>query len=382
MMHQDRNDFILRLSLIPGIGPATIATLIKNKPAHVSWQEICSYDSAMLQSVIGISASFAQRIVQGLADTVSYKKEKQLALDHNIDIITCFDQSYPQALRSVYVPPAVLYVQGTLLETDACIAVIGSRAADTYAKNVMMQLLPPLIEHQWIIVSGGALGADSMAHRIALECGGITYAVLGSGLLKPYPEQNKTLFNEIIARNGCLISPFPLTMQALPGNFPARNRIIAGLSKGCVVVQAAEKSGTRITAQYALEQGAEVFAVPGAIDDPLSAGCHALIQQGAHLVHTAQDILNVIGKPVAALPAQSLSSPKKSRPVVENVLDGNVQLSDPIVLIKQLCSKPCSIDELMHHTQKPLEEIHTLLLHMQLEGIIHQNFAGMWQKNI
>jgi Predicted Rossmann fold nucleotide-binding protein involved in DNA uptake len=148
-----------------------------------------------------------------------------------------------------------------------------------------------MVENGWVIVSGGAIGADSMAHAKTVACGGRTMAIIGSGLLNPYPSSNEKLFNDILASGGLILSPFGMQTVARPGNFPARNRVIAGLSLGCVVVQAAKKSGASITAQLALDNGREVFAVPGLFHDELSIGCHALIQQGAKIISDAYDIL-------------------------------------------------------------------------------------------
>ena len=147
-------------------------------------------------------------------------------------------------------------------EHDACIAVVGSRSGTAYGKRAIQALIPPLVAQQWHIVSGGAMGIDAFAHQATLQAGGTTIAVLGSGLLQWYPAEHRRLFTEILEKNGTLLSAFPMNMEPLQGNFPARNRIIAGLSRACVVVQAAQKSGASITAKFALEQGREVFAVP------------------------------------------------------------------------------------------------------------------------
>ena len=155
--------------------------------------------------------------------------------------------------------------------------------------------IPELVHNGCSIVSGGALGIDGLAHRATLEAQGVTVAVLGSGLLKPYPAAHKTLFKKIIECRGALVSCFPLLTEPKPALFPARNRIIAGLSRGCLVVQAGIPSGALITAQYAVDEGREVFAVPGSLDNPLSVGCHRLISQGATLVTSASDILASFG---------------------------------------------------------------------------------------
>ncbi|MGE0206491.1 MAG: DNA-processing protein DprA, partial [Candidatus Babeliales bacterium] len=243
-------------------------------------------------------------------------------------------------------------------------------AADDYAHEAIKAIVPSLVAHGWTIVSGGALGADTMAHEAALSSKGITVAVLGSGLLRPYPTKNKSLFQTIYTEGGAVVSPFPLLSDPLPGNFPARNRIISGLSRGCLVVQAAEKSGASITAHCALDQGRDVFAVPGLLNNPLSHGCHRLIQQGAKLVTSAQDILVEYGQDEVQEVSEQLSlvSPELESP----------QPLTPEGLLIQSCKKPKAIDELVQLTGKSLHEVQESLFNLQLEGVITQDFAGLW----
>ena len=267
-----------------------------------------------------------------------------------------------------------MYWQGCRLdETHKHIAVVGSRNANHYGQRVINSLVPELVAHNFVIVSGGALGADSMAHRAALDAGGKTIVVLGSGLLQSYPATNVRLFETIINQGGTILSSFSLNRTAIPGNFPARNRIIAGLSHGCIVVQAAQKSGARITAQFALDQGREVFAVPGPVDDELSLGCHALIQDGAKLVNSVDDILQEFGQ--MTVKKGDYQTKIKTLTVPQTAV---TNLSEVQIKIVQSCRQPCSLDGLMQKTNLPLSTLQAELFDLQLAGKMQQDFTGMW----
>ena len=263
---------ILHLSLIQGVGPGRVNRLINN----FDKDQLCQIYHFSVSDLIhrcGFTERQAELLHGGLQDERVLEDEIQLIEKHNVQVLTITDKGYPYLLKQIHLPPTLIYVKGSLGVQEKSLAIIGSRKAHRYAENIINDLMPALIAHEWTIVSGGALGADTMAHRAALQNNGKTVAVLGSGLLIPYPSRNVHLFEKIIESGGAVVSPFPLMMDAIPGNFPARNRIISGLSRGCLVVQAAKRSGASITASFALEQGREVFAVPGSITDELSAGC-------------------------------------------------------------------------------------------------------------
>ena len=307
------------------------------------------------------------------------ERELLLIEKHKIHWITHLDETYPQLLKNIHIPPTVLYWQGTLPAGQNAIAIVGARAANAYGKQVIEQLVPPLVAHNWVIVSGGALGADTMAHQATLKAQGITVAVLGSGLLQPYPPENIRLFETIIQNGGAVVSPFPLLMEPLPGNFPARNRVIAGLSRGCIVIQAATKSGARITADYCLSQGRDVFAIPGSIYDPLSVGCHALIKQGATVITKAEDILAEYGQEIQ--PQDSLVAVAKQAilPIFKPVEPVNDTSIEGIMV--RACQNPCAVDELLELTGLPLIQITKLLFDLQLKGLLSQNMSGLWENN-
>lgn len=208
------------------------------------------------------------------------------------EIVTIFDKTYPSLLRYIYDPPLVLYCQGNqkLLQLEPSISVIGTRKASQEAPQKLHFILAPLIHKDWSIVSGLAYGIDYYAHEMTLKYDGKTIAVLGSGFNHLYPTKHEAIFRQI-AQKGLVVTEYPPHVQAKKHHFPERNRIISGLTKATLVIEATEKSGTNITVEHALEQGKEVYAVPGSILNANTIGCHRLIQDGAKLVMNANDIL-------------------------------------------------------------------------------------------
>jgi DNA processing protein len=340
---------LLHLSLIPKIGPATILKIIEGLRTGVAPK---------------FSKTVQNRINSGLANKTILEEERAIIKKYNITVIDILDDYYPEPLKNIYHPPIVLYIKGKNLKPHVKrIAIVGSRNANEYAKKAIEKIVPPLVKSGFEIVSGGALGVDTMAHKITLECGGITHVVFGSGLTHPYPSQNKEFFRKVVKSGGTLISPFPLRTTPSRGTFPARNRVVAGLAQGCIVIQAAKKSGALITAQFALDQGKQVFALPGPIDDERSAGCHRLIQDGAKLVFCADDIFEEFG-------ISDFRSPLEQEKSIEERPDS------PIIA---LLTSPHSIDELVTKTNLSVAELQQKLFELQLEGKVTQNFAGLWQ---
>jgi DNA processing protein len=385
-------EFILHLTLIENIGPAIIQKIRERSDISVS--DLYSFSQADWIHVFGFSEGASEKLADGLASTKILEEELALIEEHNVDWLTFEDETYPQLLKQIYLPPAVLYIMGGSLqsyEKQKLLAVVGARKADNYGQRVVNTLISDLVAAQYIIVSGGALGIDAMAHAATLQNGGTTIAVLGSGLLHLYPSSNKKLFASIIEHGGALVSSFPLRMQALPGNFPARNRIVTGLSRGCLVVQAAQKSGALISADYAMEQGREVFAVPGPIGDELSAGCNALIQKGAKLVTCSADILEEFGdrvivdnqviqekvKQLSLELAVAEISPKWG-PQLKQSEDWGKNYSAEQKIIIMACKKPISFDDIINSTQLSSELLQSELFNLQLDGIVSQDFTGMW----
>lgn len=394
---QTPRETILHLSLIPGIGPASVDALVRKESESFSLNDIYEYSIDELVKKVGLSAKTAELICIGLRDRKMLDGQLQLIEKHQIQWLTLRDSDYPELLSQVHLPPPIIYVRGSLAAChQKAVAFVGSRAANAYGRRVVEALVPELVAHGFAIVSGGALGIDTFAHQAAMHAGGQTVVVLGSGLLKPYPWSNKKLFDAVVATGGCIVSSFPLAMEALPGHFPARNRIISGLAKGSVVVQAAAKSGALITASYALNQGREVFAVPGSIDDPLTAGCHELIRQGATLVSSAREILESFGYVFEQEKDDKKSAKRTS---VDLHLQTSVLQAQPLVTHEQQaiaptlpadatpedkivfsCAQPMSFDELLNVSGLNFVELQSLLFDLQLEQKITQNGAGLWER--
>ena len=389
-MNTKNKQILLHLSLIRGIGPASVLKIIKKlfedsfvdqknpqiQNLSFDLQKLYQYKVNDFVQIFDLQQKMAQVLFDGLQDKTYLEKELNLIEKYQIDLLTFLDEEYPQNLKEIYSPPIVLYCKGARLASEKNIAIVGARKADDYARQAIDKLVPILVEKNYTIISGGALGADSMAHQATLDAKGKTVAVLGSGLLNFYPHSNKNLFREIVKNGGTLVSPFPLMAPPEKGNFPARNRVIAGLSSGCLVVQAAQKSGALITAHIALNEGRQVFAVPGSIYDELSLGCHDLIKQGAKLVNSIDDILEEFSpessKEVLNPSVQSLSKGTNGQ-------NKNKEFSKEDSIL-EILKKPSSIDEISCKVGLNLVVLQDKLFDLQLEGKIKQNFTGYWEK--
>lgn len=283
----------------------------------------------------------------------------------NIKIITINDLAYPKLLKQIYDPPVLLYLKGELKpEDEFSLGVVGSRKFTFYGKQATEKIVADIVRFGLAIVSGLALGIDALAHSKAVDTGGRTIAVLGSGLDKQsiYPADNRYIADKIISSGGAIISEFPPGSQPLKHHFPQRNRIIAGLSLGVLVVEAAEKSGALITARHALEQNREVFAVPGNIYSPVSVGPNRLIQMGAKAVTCAKDIIDTLDLADAAVQIEV----KKIIPESE----------EEKIVCSYLTHDPIYIDELIHLTNLDINIMNSTLAIMELKGMV-RNIGGM-----
>jgi DNA processing protein len=288
----------LALALVPELGPRRTAMLLAHfgSPAAVRRATV-----SQLQEVPGIGSVLAERFVRALPQ-IDLKSELQLLDKHGVSLIPLGSPNYPVTLARIDDPPPLLYFRGSLADTDRrAVAIVGSRHCTGYGKRVAERLAGGLARAGITVISGLARGIDGAAHRGALDAGGRTIAVLAGGLSRIYPPEHADLAGAI-ERNGCLLTETPMTVQPQPGMFPARNRIITGLSQAVVIVEAGERSGALISAQHAAEQGREVFAVPGQVDSPASNGTLQLLREGARLIRSVDDILEDLAgiAPVAA----------------------------------------------------------------------------------
>jgi DNA processing protein len=367
-MQHTIQEILLHLSLIPALHPK-IAHELFAMPASNSLHDIYDFSVSDFEKH-GVATKYAQRLVQGLQDKAVLEQELDLIKQHQVKLVTIACDQYPALLRQIHVPPVVLYCQGdvSLLAHQKNIACVGARKAHAYAYDVIKHLICPMIQDNWCIVSGGALGADTYAHQIALDYAGKTIVVVGSGLCHQYPSSNKALFEKIIAAGGLIVSSFAMATMPEPWCFPQRNRLISGLSQGCVVIQAAQRSGALITAHAALEQGREVFAVPGSIFDPLSAGCHELIAQGAKLVTCTQDIFDELGV-VANL--DQIAQQSVFQPPLHDELSTQILAT---------CTSAISADYLVSKLNVDIMALQNKLFDLSLEGKIEQDAMGFWKR--
>jgi DNA processing protein len=288
----------LRLCLIPGVGPRTRKALLER---FGTARAALAAAPSELRDVYGVGPKLVQKIAAA-DNEIDVEAEIAICREHGIDILTEASDAYPRALREIHDPPGVLFVRGQMKPNDAlAVGIVGTRHGTQYGLRQAERLAGGLARAGLTIVSGLARGIDAAAHRGAMAAGGRTIAVLASGVLNIYPPEHDQLADEIVAC-GALVSESPPHSQPLGGAFPQRNRIISGLSLGAVIVEAADRSGALITARHAMEQGREVFAVPGNVDSRASRGCHRLIRDGARLVESADDVLEELGPLVEAVP--------------------------------------------------------------------------------
>lgn len=289
------------------------------------------------------------------------------ASKQNNYLVCLDDELYPPSLKEIHYPPPLLYLQGQVSAFDIdSIAVVGSRRPTLAGQKHAALFSHQLAEMGYCVTSGLAIGVDSYAHRGAIDADGVSCAVLGSGLESIYPKQNQKLAIEI-QEQGVLVSELALDMNALPANFPRRNRIISGLSKGTLVIEAGLKSGSLITAEFALEQNREVFAIPGSIDNPLSKGGHSLIKQGATLVDDVEDIINVVG------------GHSYTKPIVSKLSDYSRLTMDEQKIISVLGHQSTSFDDLLHCLGMDVGELNNLLVVLELKGLL-SSVAGGYQR--
>ncbi len=352
----DREAYIL-LNLIPGVGPIGVRAMIDALGAPATLFEA---DRRRLRAVRGIGAVLADRIIAA-PQQFSVAAELQRAAAENVVITTPADADYPAPLRTIPDPPLALYLRGAWTAADQqAVAVVGSRRMTRYGAEMAERFARGLAQCGFTVVSGLARGIDTTAHRAALAGGGRTLAVLGGALDRLYPPENASLA-EAAAAHGAVISEFPFGREPDKTTFPMRNRLISGLSRGVLVVEAGLTSGALISAHQAIDQGRTVFAIPGRIDSPASQGAHALIKKGACLVESVDDVLDEFGElfPRAGLAATVTASP---RPELN---------ADETALLTALAEDEClDVDSLMRLTAMTPGTVNARLVGLELKRLV------------
>ena len=361
----DNQRTALRLLSISGLGPRRILSVVRH---FKNIEQVFGASIDELCRIPGIDYRLAKAIKK--SDTADFVDSQLEELQKSpFKLTTIFDEIYPKQLKNIYDPPIVLYYMGDFAEIDFdAIAIVGTRKSSSYGKKVVEDLVKGLVEQQIVIVSGFARGIDTAAHKTALLHGGRTIAVLGNGIDRIYPQENRELRNQII-QNGVYCTEFPIGTKPDAVNFPRRNRIISGMSLGVVVIEAGEKSGAILTAYYAVDQNREVFAIPGRLDDIKSKGTNRLIQKGAKLVTNIDDILIEIDH-IRKFP----SKPRQLN--IEFDLEGFEK-----AVFDVLSNDPIDIDSLAETLHKSPYEVLPTLLNLELKGVVRQLAGKMFIRN-
>lgn len=347
----DEKGYWIGFNRVSGIGPARLKSLLSHCG---SIKEAWHAPRPLLRE-----AGLSQKIIENLVAVRTHfnpETELERLASMGIDVVTWDDALYPTNLRPIPTLAPLLFIKGeTSVEDEFAVALVGTRRATAYGREVARMLASELASAGVTVVSGLALGIDSVAHQAALEAGGRTIGVLGCGVDRVYPPSNRGLA-ERLARQGALISEYPPGTRPEAGNFPARNRVISGLSLHTVVIEAGERSGALITARFALEQGREVFAVPGPILSPTSQGCNRLIRDGATPLLSADDVLEQIDRRrPTPIPVQgSLLDPAESN------------------LLEQLQMGPRHVDDIVRNLRLEPGDVTSLLTLMELKGLVRQ----------
>ncbi len=354
----------LTLLRAPGIGSSTLAPLLQRHADPQFWLERAS------------APSVPERLRRWLAkpDEALIESDLRWLANPGHHLVTVTQPEYPPLLHDTPDPPIALFLVGDpgVLALPQ-IAMVGSRNPTPGGRQTAHEFAAFLAAKGLIVTSGMALGIDGACHGGALAGGGKTVAVAGTGLDRVYPARHRELAHRIVDGGGALVSEFLPGTPPRPGHFPRRNRIISGLAVGTLVVEAALQSGSLITARQALEQGREVFAIPGSIHNPLARGCHALIRDGAKLVETAQDVIEELGAMFGHL-AEAPASTSPDEP------ESRLQDPDYQTLLNAMGYDPISIDTLVRRTGKPAQEISSMMLLLELEGHVSSTSGGLFAR--
>lgn len=349
----DSKGYWLAFNRVAGIGPARLNALL----------ELCgSIEVAWRAPIPTLRAARIDRVtIEALLDArrrIEPSQEVALLTRRDVSALTWDDADYPEALRHIDRSPPVLYVRGTLLpEDEIAVAVVGTRHASPYGREVAHNVATELARNGVTVVSGLAIGVDTVAHRAALDAGGRTIAVLGSGVDQLYPLQNRQLGEEII-RSGAIVSDYPLGARPEARNFPPRNRIISGLSRAVVIVEAGERSGALITAEFAAEQGRDLWAVPGSILTPGSAGANRLIREGASPLISMDDLLRTL-----EIERRTAQRTARTTIPVDN---------QESALLSLLAFEPRHLDDIVRAANQGASSVGALLTILELKGAVRQ----------
>ena len=355
--HNDLLDW-LTLSMVSGVGPRTLKLLLDQfgTPAAV-----LDAPASALRDVQGVGPKLSREIASARSK-IDAAAELALCRANGLSVLIPTDPAYPRMLTEIHDPPSVLFLRGQVKPADMLsVAIVGSRHATHYGVTQAERLAGSLARAGLTIVSGLARGIDGAAHRGALEAGGRTLAVLGGGVLEIYPPEHKELADQVAAQ-GAIMSEAPPRAIPMAGSFPQRNRIISGLSLGVIVVEATERSGALISARHAMEQGREVFAVPGRVDSRASRGCHALIRDGARLIESADDVLEELGPLVA-------DAQRDDGSVVRHPAELQLNETETQVL-QAVMAEPTSIDQVVQTSRLPVANVLSTLSVLEMRHLV------------
>jgi DNA processing protein len=359
----------LALALVPGLGPKLTAALLERFGSAAAARRA---SPAELAEVPHVGAKLAAGFAAALR-AVDVGPEVERMARHGVRAVPLGSPGYPPPLARVPAPPPLLYLRGEWADADAhAVGVVGSRACSEYGLRTAARLARDLARAGYTVVSGLARGVDAAAHRAALEGGGRTVAALAGGLSRIYPPEHADLAAQVAAGRGCLVTETPMDVSPQPGMFPARNRIISGLSRAVVIVEANARSGALITARHAAEQGREVFAFPGRADDPHSAGCLELLRGGVRLVRSADDViedLKGLSTSVAPVPPRPLPTPAAEPP---RPAAPKPALSPAEQRVYDALSACRHADELARELELPAGELTRILMQLELKKQVRQ----------
>ncbi|MFH1460646.1 MAG: DNA-processing protein DprA [Candidatus Omnitrophota bacterium] len=359
----EKREYLIALNMVSGLGSRSILKLLK---IFKTVENIFTTKESDFLHMSQINDRTLFTRIKTILCSSRFKQELSEIKKLKINILTLFDPEYPVFLKEIYDPPVVLYVKGDIdIFKKNLIAVVGCRRASFYGLKQAERIARDLSRRNVCIVSGLARGIDSAAHKGALSAQGGTIAVLGSGFKRVYPRENKELFKKIV-ESCAVVTEFPLDTEPLKGNFPRRNRIISGLSYAVIVVEAAKKSGSLITADLALSQGREVFAVPGAANSLNAQGTNKLIKEGAKLVETAEDIIDELNLPKV----NEIKSCREDLAVLDSQQQSENEIAKQLLVI--LNSEPLHIDSIVKNTKFSAACIYRNLLNLQLKGLIKE----------